>query len=44
MRRQSDLDDIYGVKRIRSNPLDKDNDVAETGFRHSDAYHRYFRG
>lgn len=44
MRRQSDLDDIYGVKQIKSNPLDKDNDVAETGFRHSDAYHRYFRG
>lgn len=44
MRRQSDLDDIYGVKQIKSNPLDKDNDAAETGFRHSDAYHRYFRG
>lgn len=44
MRRQSDLNDIYGVKRIRSNPLEKDNEVAETGFRHSDAYHRYFRG
>ncbi len=44
MRRQSDLDDIYGVKQIKTNPLDKDNDVAETGFRHSDAYHRYFRG
>lgn len=44
MRRQSDLDDIYGVKRIRTNPLEKDNDVTESGFRHSDAYHRYFRG
>ena len=44
MRRHSDLDDIYGVKQIKTNPLDKDNDVAETGFRHSDAYHRYFRG
>lgn len=44
MRRQSDLDDIYGVKRRMSNPLDKDNDVPETGFRHSDSYHRYFRG
>ena len=43
MRRQSDLNDIYGVKRIK-NPLDKDNDVPETGFRHSDSYHRYFRG
>lgn len=44
MRRQSDLTDIYGVKRIKSNPLDKDNEVPESGFRHSDAYHRYFRG
>lgn len=44
MRRQSDLDDIYGVKGLKSNPLDRDNDVPETGFRHSDAYHRYFRG
>lgn len=44
MRRQSDLDDIYGVKQIKSNPLEKDNEAAETGFRHSDAYHRYFRG
>lgn len=44
MRRQSDLDDIYGVKRIKSNPLEKDNDVPETGFRHSDSYHKYFRG
>lgn len=44
MRRQSDLSDIYGVKRIQVNPLDKDNDVPETGFRHSDAYHRFFRG
>ena len=44
MRRQSELDDIYGVKRIKSNPLEKDNDVPETGFRHSDSYHRYFRG
>ena len=44
MRRQSDLSDIYGVKRLKSNPLDRDNDVPETGFRHSDAYHRYFRG
>lgn len=44
MRRQSDLNDIYGVKRIRTNPLEKDNDVPETGFRHSDSYHKYFRG
>lgn len=44
MRRQSDLSDIYGVKRIKSNPLEKDNDVPESGFRHSDSYHRYFRG
>lgn len=44
MRRQSDLNDIYGVKSVRTNPLEKDNDVPETGFRHSDAYHRYFRG
>ena len=44
MRRQSDLNDIYGVKRIQTNPLEKDNDVPESGFRHSDAYHRYFRG
>lgn len=43
MRRQSDLNDIYGVKRIK-NPLDQDNDVPETGFRHSDSYHKYFRG
>lgn len=44
MRRQSELDDIYGVKRLKSNPLEKDNDVPETGFRHSDSYHRHFRG
>lgn len=44
MRRQSELDDIYGVKRMKSNPLEKDNDVPETGFRHSDSYHKYFRG
>lgn len=44
MRRQSELDDIYGVKRMKSNPLEKDNDAPETGFRHSDSYHRYFRG
>lgn len=44
MRRQSDLNDIYGVKQFRSNPLDPDGDVPESGFRHSDAYHRYFRG
>lgn len=44
MRRQSDLDDIYGVKQIKSNPLDRDNEVPESGFRHSDTYHRYFRG
>lgn len=43
MRRQSDLNDIYGVKGIQ-NPLDKDGDAPETGFRHSDAYHRFFRG
>ena len=44
MRRQSDLNDIYGVKRMKSNPLDQGNDVPETGFRHSDSYHKYFRG
>ncbi len=44
MRRQSDLNDIYGVKRMKSNPLEQDNEVPESGFRHSDAYHRYFRG
>ena len=44
MRRQSDLNDIYGVKQIKTNPLDKDNDIPESGFRHSDAYHRHFRG
>lgn len=44
MRRQSDLNDIYGVKRIKTNPLEKDHEVPESGFRHSDAYHRYFRG
>lgn len=44
MRRQSQLDDIYGVKSIQTNPLEKDNDVPETGFRHSDGYHRFFRG
>lgn len=44
MRRQSDLNDIYGVKRIKTNPLEKDHEVPETGFRHSDSYHRYFRG
>ena len=44
MRRQSDLNDIYGVKRIRTNPLEKGNDAPESGFRHSDAYHKYFRG
>lgn len=44
MRRQSDLTDIYGVKRIKTNPLEKDHEVPETGFRHSDSYHRYFRG
>ena len=43
MRRQSELDDIYGVKRMKSNPLDRD-DAPETGFRHSDSYHRFFRG
>jgi len=43
MRRQSELDDIYGVKGLKSNPLDRD-DAPETGFRHSDSYHRYFRG
>lgn len=44
MRRQSDLNDIYGVKQIKTNPLEKDNEVPESGFRHSDAFHRYFRG
>lgn len=44
MRRQSDLNDIYGVKRMKANPLEQDEQVAETGFRHSDHYHRYFRG
>lgn len=44
MRRQSDLNDIYGVKQIKTNPLEKDHEVPETGFRHSDSYHRYFRG
>lgn len=44
MRRQSDLSDIYGVKKIKSNPLEKDNEVPETGFRHSDSYHKFFRG
>lgn len=44
MRRQSDLSDIYGVKKLKSNPLEADNDTAETGFRHSDSYHRFFRG
>lgn len=44
MRRQSDLNDIYGVKRIKANPLEQDEQVPETGFRHSDHYHRYFRG
>lgn len=44
MRRQSDLADIYGVKKIKSNPLERKVDASETGFRHSDYYHRYFRG
>lgn len=44
MRRQSNLSDIYGVKRIKTNPLEKDNEVPESGFRHSDSYHCYFRG
>lgn len=44
MRRQSDLNDIYGVKQMKSNPLEQDNEVPETGFRHSDSYHKYFRG
>lgn len=44
MRRQSDLTDIYGVKQKKSNPLERNNDSAETGFRHSDSYHRFFRG
>ena len=44
MRRQSDLVDIYGVKRMKSSALDRNDDSAETGFRHSDAFHCYFRG
>ncbi len=37
-------EDIYGVKSIKTDPFIDDPDTAETGFRHSDAYHRFFRG
>jgi hypothetical protein len=44
MARQSSLEDIYGVKSAKANPFASNSDAAETGVRHSDAYHRYFRG
>lgn len=44
MKRQSDLNDIYGVRHPGADPLEKGSEAPETGFRHSDAYHRYFRG
>lgn len=44
MARLRNREDIYGVKTIKTDPFTGDPDTAETGFRHSDAYHRFFRG
>lgn len=41
--RKHDVTDIYGVRRERRFG-DRLPDAPETGFRHSDTYHRYFRG
>lgn len=41
--RKHDITDIYGVRRKESFRY-RLPDAPETGFRHSDYYHRYFRG
>lgn len=41
MRRQSDLSDIYGV---RSQTREREDTSLAGSVRHSDSYHRYFRG
>lgn len=45
-RKKHDITDIYGVRSMKSSPFaTKDApDVPETGFRHSNHYHKYFRG
>lgn len=45
-RKKHDITDIYGVRSIKSSPFaTKDApDAPETGYRHSDYYHKYFRG
>lgn len=44
MGKRHDLTDIYGVKHLKSSPLGRKSEAAETGFRHSGYYHRYFQG
>lgn len=41
--RKHDITDIYGV-RGRKRFADRAPDAPESGFRHSDAYHKHFRG
>lgn len=43
LRNQHDITDIYGVRGERQARW-QTSDAPETGLRHSDAYHKYFRG
>lgn len=45
-RKKHDITDIYGVKSKKEDPLSRfgEVDAPETGRRHSDYYHKYFRG
>lgn len=45
-RKKHDITDIYGVRSMKSSPFSTKDapDVPETGYRHSDYYHKYFRG
>lgn len=45
-RKKHDITDIYGVRGMKDSPFATKGEVEapETGYRHSDHYHKYFRG
>lgn len=45
-RKKHDITDIYGVKSMKDSPFATKGEVEapETGYHHSDYYHKYFRG
>lgn len=45
-KKKHDVTDIYGVKKMKESPFTRkgEEEAPETGRRHSDYYHKYFRG